>query len=130
MEIIYVENVNEIKDYRMDGFCVGWKNPLSETDLRKICENSQFCIFAIDMEKKRIVGIINALSDNVHWAFIPNLEVLPEYQKIGIGKELITKMLLMLEHLKNIDLICDENMQHFYSKFGMYKSHGMLLRKN
>ena len=60
------------------------------------------------------VGFITALSDGVNSAFIPLLEVLPEYQSHGIGSELMRRMLIKLDDITNIDLTCDADMQAFY----------------
>jgi ribosomal protein S18 acetylase RimI-like enzyme len=74
------------------------------------------------------VGFISAISDGVLAAFIPNLEVLPEYQGKGIGLELTKRMLDSLKHLYSIDLMCDEDVQPFYEKLGMRRYSGMIYR--
>lgn len=84
---------------------------------------------AYDTEKSRVVGFINALSDNINFAFIPMLEVLPEYQNLGIGTELMKKMLKLLDNIDCIDLTCDIEMQGFYERFDMLKFNGMVIRK-
>ncbi len=76
----------------------------------------------------KIVGFITAISDSVQAAFIPLLEVLPEYQGRGIGKTLVTRMLEKLKHIYAIDLMCDQNLQGFYQKWGMIPSVGMVVR--
>lgn len=111
------------------GFFVGWKHPLSSEQLYKALQNSEYIVIAYDANKKRPIGYINALSDEVNFAFIPMLEVLPEYQHQGIGSELVRKMLRQLEHINCIDLTCDPELQVFYKRFGMIESRGMILRK-
>lgn len=83
-------------------------------------------ILAMDAEK--VVGFITAVSDGVMSAYIPLLEVLPEYQSKGIGGALISKMKKELSHLYMIDLICDEELISYYEKHGMKKSIGMSVR--
>jgi len=129
MAIKYVYDINELNNYSIKGFCVGWKKPLSGIELRNVCKNSEIHILAIDDESKKIVGIITALSDNTNFAFISYLEVIPEYQKIGIGRKLFTMMLEKLTNINFICLTCDENMQSFYRKFNMSNLHAMVLRK-
>jgi len=46
-----------------------------------------------DTENGRVVGFVTAVSDGVVSAFLPLLEVLPEYQGRGIGSELVRRML-------------------------------------
>lgn len=65
------------------------------------------------------MGFITAISDGVLTAYIPLLEVLPEYQGIGIGKELVTKMLAQLDHLYMTDVVCDKEIVSFYEKLGL-----------
>ncbi len=128
--IQYFASLDGFQDYSLDGFCDGWKKPLTQTQLRELIANSSYKVLAVDGEKKKIVGIITALSDNVNWAFVPYLEVLPDYQKQGIGKELMKKMLEKLSHINCIDLTCDPELQIFYEKFGMLKSVGMVVRRH
>ena len=125
----YFDSLEGLMDYQLTGFCDGWKKPLSEEQLRELIANSAHKVIAADMEARRIVGIITALSDKVNWAFIPYLEVIPSYQKRGIGSELLRRMLEKLAPINCVDLTCNEDMQAFYEKFGMLKSVGMVLRK-
>lgn len=127
--IEYRDTMDGAEYYTFDGFCVGWKKPLSTVQLRAVISNSTFKILAIDSATTKVVGIITALSDQINWAFIPYLEVLPEYQKQGIGKELMKRMLTKLSQINCIDLTCDPEMQPFYDKFGMLKSEGMVIRR-
>lgn len=74
--------------------------------------------------KKNVI----TLSDGVLSAYIPLLEVLPEYQAQSIGKKLISKMKEELSHLYMIDLLCDEELLPYYEKQGMTKATGALIR--
>ena len=127
--IIYKDNNTDISNFNIEGFFVGWKKPLSEEQHRKLLEGSSFFIVAINDETNQIVGFITALSDGVNSAFIPLLEVLPEYQGKGIGTKLMEEILVKLDKITNIDLTCDIELQSFYERFDMLKSTGMVLRK-
>ena len=74
------------------------------------------------------MGFITAISDSVLCAYIPLLEVLPDYQGRGIGQELTQRMLAKLDHLYMVDLLCDANLQPFYARLGMRAASGMLRR--
>lgn len=124
-----INYIDYLDDCLLEGFCVGWKKPLSPQQLRDVITNSTYKVLAIDTATSKVVGIITALSDNVNWAFIPYLEVLPDYQKQGIGTELMTRMLSKLSHITCIDLTCDPEVQPFYEQFGMLKSEGMVIRR-
>lgn len=124
-----IDYIDHLDYHLLEGFCDGWKKPLSPLQLREVITNSTYKVLAIDAAKSKVVGIITALSDNVNWAFIPYLEVLPEYQKQGIGTELMKRMLAQLAHINCIDLTCDPEVQPFYERFGMLKSEGMVIRR-
>ena len=111
---------------QLKGFFVGWPNPPSEDVFLRILEGSYKSIVAFDDEK--VVGFITAISDGVLSAYIPLLEVLPEYQSKGIGKELVSKMKTELSHLYMVDLLCDEELIPYYEKLGMNKATGALIR--
>lgn len=63
---------------------------------------------AVDDVTDQVVGFINAISDNVFYAFIPLFEVLPTYQQQGIGREMLRRMFDLLQSMYAIDLLCDE----------------------
>jgi ribosomal protein S18 acetylase RimI-like enzyme len=127
--IEYKTTLEGINPENLEGFFVGWKNPLTPEQHCEILKNSSFTVLAYDNETSGVVGFINALSDKVNFAFIPMIEVLPEYRHKGIGSGLFKMMLKLLDDIECIDLTCDIHMQGFYEKFGMLKSHGMVLRK-
>ena len=123
----YIDNIENITAEQLQGFFVGWKAPLSSQRHYELLQGSSHFIVALDGGKA--VGFITALSDGVCSSFIPLLEVLPEYQHLGIGTELVQRMLTKLDDISNIDLTCDADLQSFYERFKMLCSSGMVLRK-
>ena len=126
--IEYTDNVDNITPDRLNGFFQGWKKSHTPKEHLGILKSSNHIILAVETDGDRVVGYITALSDGIQSAFIPLLEVLPEYQKQGIGTALVSKMLEKLKGVPAIDLTCDPEMQKFYSKFGMIPSTGMIIR--
>jgi len=126
-EITYKTNLEGITADMLEGFCAGWSNPLTSAKLYQVLCNSYKIALAED--KGKVIGFVHAISDNVKFAFIPMLEVLPEYQNIGIGKKLMENLLEQLKDIDNIDLICDKELQPYYEKLGMIKYTGMVIRK-
>lgn len=126
--IRYTDSLTNISEDMLGGFFDGWPNPLSPSTHLRILQNSAHVILAIDDAADKVVGFINALSDGVLFAYIPLLEVLPSYQGRDIGKQLVVRMLAMLQDLYAIDLLCDQQMQAFYNACGMSPASGMMVR--
>lgn len=126
--MIYKTNLEGVSADMLQGFFVDWPNPpVPETHL-DLLKNSYKVVVALNEEANQVVGFITAISDGVLSAYIPLLEVLPEFQNKGIGGELVKRMLNELGEIYMIDLLCDENLQTYYEKFGMFKSTGMIAR--
>lgn len=129
MGISYTSSLDGISANRLaGGFFEGWPNPPTpETHLRILHGSSQVAL-ALDEGTGQVIGYINAVSDGLHSAFIPQLEVLPAYRKQGIGGELVRRMLEQLGDFYAVDLLCDEELQPFYERLGMRRATGMLHR--
>lgn len=126
--INFQDNLENITPENLQGFFVGWPNPPSQQTHLEILKNSSYFIVAVDSKSGMVVGFINSISDNIMSAYIPLLEVLPEYQKQGIGGKLVRKIVDHYKNLYMLDLTCDENLQKYYEKQGLKKSSGMMIR--
>ena len=91
---------------------------------------SDFVVLAIDEATDQVVGFVTALTDGVLCAYISLLEVLPEYQRRGIGEALVQRVLKMLGDLYMVDLMCDPDLEAYYAKFGMQPAFGMVIRSH
>ena len=127
--IRYTDSADGITEEQLDGFFVGWPSPPSTETLMKILEGSSVVVLAVDDETSRVVGFVTAVTDGVLAAYIPLLEVLPEYQRRRIGEELMRRVMERLDGLYMVDLLCDPNMDAFYSRFGMKPAHAMAVRR-
>ena len=126
--IVYTDSVEGIAAENLQGFFVGWpKSPSPETHLRLLA-NSDHVVLAVDDITGNVVGFISAITDDVLSAYIPLLEVLPDYQRRAIGQELVRRMLEKLAGLYAVDLLCEQELQPFYARFGMQAASGMMLR--
>jgi ribosomal protein S18 acetylase RimI-like enzyme len=126
--IIYTTSTEGLCPSQVSGFYVGWPSPPSAETHLKLLRQSSHRVLAVDKATGQVVGFITAISDGVLSAYIPLLEVLPEYQGHGIGQELVKRMLDELSDLYMIDLLCDPELQTFYAKVGMRSAAGMLKR--
>jgi len=126
--IEYTNTLDGISEDNLSGFFVGWPNPPSPMAHMQILQGSYCVWLAVETSTRQVIGFVTAISDGVLSAYIPLLEVLPEYQSAGIGKELITRMLASLKHLYMVDLLCDKDLQPYYAKFGMHNATGAFMR--
>lgn len=126
--IRYFDSAANITPEMLEGFFEGWRKPRSKEDHLKILQNSDHILLAIDTDTNQVVGFVTALSDDVQSAFIPLLEVLSDYRGQKIGSNLMLRMLKKLKGIPAIDVICDPELQKFYSKFGMKCATGMIIR--
>ena len=77
-----------------------------------------------------MVGIVSAVGDGVLAAYIPMLEVLPDYQGRGIGSELVRRLLERLRDRYMVDLVCDEDLVPFYERLGLARhAAAMIIRR-
>jgi ribosomal protein S18 acetylase RimI-like enzyme len=124
--INYTNNKEIIQDIDVSGFFVGWPSPPDKATFRKLLKNSQFIQLAI-IENK-LIGFVNAISDLTLTAYIPLLEVLPEYKGQGIGTKLIENIKEDLKDFYMIDICCDEDVIPFYKKLDFKQGYSMSLR--
>jgi ribosomal protein S18 acetylase RimI-like enzyme len=126
--IAYETTLEGVREQDFGGFFVGWPMPPSPTKHLRLLHGSDFVVFAREAETGRVVGYVTAVGDGVLSAFIPLLEVLPDYQGARIGSELVRRMRTLLEGTYMVDLCCDEDLVAFYERFEMSRWVGMGLR--
>lgn len=128
--ITYQEDLDGITPSLLAGFWVGWPvSPTPEMHLRLLA-GSEEVVLAIDPSAGgRVVGFVTAVGDGVLAAYVPLLEVLPEYRGQGIGSELVGRLLRRLGDRYMVDLVCDEELVAFYERFGMARHGAMILRR-
>ena len=123
--ITYTTAVDNLMPDQLGGFFVGWSTPPSRNQFAAVLRCSYRAVVAIVSTIGRVAGFITAISDGVLTAFVPWLEVLPDYQGQGIGTELLRRILTELDHLYSVDLICDRRLRKFYERRGMIPLQGM-----
>ena len=125
----YTETVAGLEPEQLaGGFFEGWPKPPSPEMHLRVLQGSRHVVLAIDERSAEVVGFVTAISDGVLSAYIPLLEVLPDYRHQGIGQELMRRMLNTLRDLYMIDLLCDPDLQPFYEQLNMRPASGMLIR--
>ncbi|GLZ36186.1 N-acetyltransferase [Lentzea sp. NBRC 105346] len=117
---------DDLRPDQLTGFFVGWPSPPSPDEHLTILRRAQHAVLAFDGD--RVVGFVTGLSDGVFSAYLPLLEVLPEYQGRGIGQELVKRIVDEIGAVYSIDIVCDDDVVPFYDKLGFLKVRGMVFR--
>ena len=101
---------------------VKWDSGNYPDKLKKAINNSHRVYSAWSHDNKngheKLVGLINSLSDGVMTVYFHYLLVMPEYQNIGIGKELVSLMLEEYKDYARIAIIAYDREVKFYEKCG------------
>ncbi|MCU5380213.1 GNAT family N-acetyltransferase [Bacillus cereus] len=97
---------------------LGWNSlQLTVNELEQMCKQSWYAMYAFD--NKKLVGMGRIISDGVITGVICGVCVLPEYQYIGIGKEIVERLIQHCEQNKVIpQLMCVEKLQSYYESIG------------
>ena len=127
--IEYRGDVDGIRPDQLDGFFQGWPDAPSPTTHLRILRGSSHVVMAVDPAADRVVGFVTALSDGVLAAYLPLLEVLPEYRGRGIGSALVRRVLDALRDHYMVDVLCDPDVVPFYRRLGMRPTVGASLRR-
>lgn len=82
--------------------------------LRAFKNSSVVCLaFASD----RLIGASRAVTDGEYHAFVYDVAVHPDFQGIGVGEELMSRLLAKI-NVWRVMLFADRNVQDFYRHFG------------
>lgn len=126
--IIYNSDITGTSPDQLNGFFVGWAKKPTPQKILELLEKAPYKVIAMDQNTQQIVGFIYAITDGILCAYIPLLEVLPDFQKNGIGKNLVDKLLQLIDPYYMIDLCCDSNLEGYYRKLSFNKASGMIIR--
>jgi GNAT superfamily N-acetyltransferase len=95
---------------------VEWDSAKFSEKLRQAIADSHTVVTAWDVDK--LVGLVNALSDGIMTAYIHYMLVHPDYQKLGIGRELMNRILAQYADYYRKVLISYDHSVDFYEKCG------------
>ena len=119
-EISYTNTLPDADQYYALFESAGWNNDYkaSPEELISTIENSWFSVCAFHSDK--LVGFGRMLSDGLLHAVLFDVIVLPDYQRMGIGTEIMNRLLQKCNthKIRDIQLFCAEYKESFYEKFG------------
>ena len=95
---------------------LGNKNP---DDLKIAFSNSMYKCFVYD--GKTLIGVGRAIADGVDVSYLCDVAVHPQYQRCGIGKQIVRKLLEFSKGYNKILLFASMGKEPFYSKLGFDK---------
>ncbi len=88
----------------------------SAAHLRLVFENSMFKWFV--HEEDKLVAAGRALADGADCSYICDIAVLPSHQGMGLGKELVSRLVADSKEHKKILLYSVPGKESFYKKLG------------
>ncbi len=95
---------------------VGWHHRTCDPErLARMVQGSTYGVLALDGDT--LVGIVRAISDGAFNGYVSTVAVLPEYQRRGIGRELIRLLLDGRDHIQFV-LHADPRVSSFYLRCG------------
>lgn len=92
---------------------LGHKKPES---LETAFTNSMFKCFIFN--KRKIIGVGRALADGIDCSYICDIAVNPNYQGMGLGKDIVIKLVELSKGHKKIILYANPGKEGFYKKLG------------
>ena len=98
----------------------GWSSAEKPELLRKALIGSDALVTAWD--ETRLVGLGNANSDGCLVVYYPHLIVHPDYQRQGIGREIMRRLMHRYEQYHQQMLVADGNAIEFYRKCGFRRA--------
>jgi len=88
-------------------------------DLKIVFSNSRYKCFVYD--DKTLVGVGRGLADGLDCSYICDVAIHPDYQGIGLGKQIIQQLINFSTGHEKIILYANPGKEGFYSKLGFKK---------
>ncbi|MDJ0660715.1 MAG: GNAT family N-acetyltransferase [Crocosphaera sp.] len=119
-EIIEQFNAAQIEDLYELYQLSWWGNDRKIPDIKIMLENSDINLGICEKESKKLVGFTRILTDYIYRAIICDVMVDPNYQKQGLGSQLIKEIVNhpKLQNVGTFMLVCLPEMIPFYEKLG------------
>ncbi|MEL4896973.1 GNAT family N-acetyltransferase [Crocosphaera sp. Alani8] len=125
-EIIEQFNADQIQDLRELYKLSWWGNDREIPDIKIMLDNSDINLGICEKQSQKLVGFTRVLTDYIYRATLWDVMVAPNYQKQGLGSQLMNEI-LHHSKLKNVEvfiLICLPDMIPYYEKFGFTNHDG------
>jgi len=125
-----IKNSITVEDYQLLHKSVGWKI-LDNAIVKASLDNSHIVLGAYEDDK--ILGMVRLVSDSATHGLLTDMIVLPQYQRHGVGKELMKELTNRVQEFVNdkdqflIELVPTKGNEGFYKKCGFKVDNTALL---
>jgi GNAT superfamily N-acetyltransferase len=99
---------------------VDWSSANKPEQLHQALRHSHSLVTAWDGD--RLVGLANAISDGFLVVYYSHFVVHPDYQRRGIGREMMTRLMKRYEGFHQHSVIADKDAVPFYESCGFEQS--------
>ncbi|MCR8842217.1 GNAT family N-acetyltransferase [Paenibacillus sp. SC116] len=114
-----IERLPTVMEHKTIWEAVGWGSVNIEMTERSIA-NSIYSLVVISDD--HVIGMGRIVGDGAMYYYIQDVAVLPEYQKLGIGKQIVEKL---INYISNhcvgagfVGLFASQGKEPFYEQFG------------
>ena len=97
-----------------------WSSANKPDQLHQALNHSHSLVTAWDSD--RLVGLANAISDGFLVVYYPHVIVHPDYQRKGIGRQLMARLMRRYEGFHQHSVLADKNAVAFYESCGFERS--------
>lgn len=113
----YKENIQIEKEKLIELFrAVNWKTAEYPNRLYKAIKNSSYVISAYN--NNELIGLLSAIDDGNINVFLTYLLIKPQYQKLGIGKKMMSDFCNHYKGFGRRILTTELDKEDYYKKFG------------
>ena len=97
-----------------------WANNRTFEGIEALLKNTNTCIVIRD--NNTLIGFGRALTDGIYRALIDDIIIDKNYQRKGLGGEIVHCLLDKLLEVEEIFLNCGEHLEDYYNKYGFERA--------
>lgn len=139
-ELEHVKNRHEQFQWFYDSQNLDWSElahlykiaPLGDRKIENLqisFSNSKYKCFVYD--NKKLIGVGRSVADGIDVSYLCDVAIHPDYQKLGIGKAIVTRLVDFSQGYNKIILFASIGKEPFYAKLGFDKMNtAMAIFKN
>lgn len=103
-----------------------WAKKRSISGIESMLEKTE--IFVVIRDEKKLIGFGRAITDGIYRALIDDIVIDENYQKKGLGGQVLSELLKKLQRVDEIFLNTGEHLEVFYKKYGFERAKGLTMK--